>query len=262
MKFTKAAAAGNDFILIDNRKKSLSGAETDFFRDICRRRHSIGADGIILLENSSRADILYRHYNSDGRPAEMCGNGARCISRYAYEKQLTRDKLSFEINGIIYLAFCRGDSVTISFPYPKTIDPDKRIFPQSDNQEAGYINTGVPHFVVFTDNLDDLDVESEGKKYRFHPEFNHGTNVDFVEILTRKSIRVRTFERGVEAETFSCGTGAVASAILVHLKKDFLPPVEVSTQGGRMEIDWDKKKQKVLLTGKAKLIYEGELIPS
>jgi diaminopimelate epimerase len=262
MKFTKAAATGNDFILIDNRNKILSGSEQNFFRDICRRRYSVGADGIILLEDSSCADILYRHFNSDGRPAEMCGNGARCISLYACKKHLTGENLSFEINGIIYHAVCRKKSVTVTFPYPKIINLDKRIFLQPGLQEAGFIETGVPHFVVFSGDLDDLNVEKEGIRYRSHPEFRHGTNVDFVEITADRSIKIRTFERGVESETMACGTGAVASAIIAHLREGLSPPILVITKGGHLKIDWNQQKQTVSLTGPAELIYEGELIQS
>lgn len=259
MKFTKASAAGNDFILIDNRKKKLSGTEQDFFRDICRRRYSIGADGVILLESSTRADFHYRHFNSDGLPAAMCGNGARCISRFAYERNIAGAELSFEINGVIYKAICRAESITVIFPYPKSADTKMKIFPESPLREAGFINTGVPHYVIFTDDVDDVNVEEEGKKYRSHPEFKQGTNVDFVEISDGHSLKIRTFERGVEAETLACGTGAAASAVIANLKNSVSPPVRVETRGGLLEIDWDSRKKTLLLTGTADLVYEGEL---
>ncbi len=259
MKFTKMAAAGNDFILIDNRRKNVSGREKDFFRNICRRRYSVGADGVILLEKSSHADILYRHFNSDGLPAGMCGNGARCISLYAYKKKISEKRLSMEAGGEVYQADCRGDFVSVTFPYPLKIEPDKKVFPEFRGREAGFIWVGVPHFVIFTDELDRLDVETEGRKYRCHSKFEKGTNVDFVQILGKKSIKLRTYERGVEAETESCGTGAVASALYAHLLEGLSPPLQVSTRGGILEVQWDPDHKNVSLTGKAEFVYEGRL---
>jgi diaminopimelate epimerase len=260
MKFTKAVAAGNDFILIDNREKKHSGREREFFKSVCRRRFAVGADGVILLEESARADILYRHFNPDGCPAEMCGNGARCLGLYAYKKQITGASLSFEINETIYYAVCSGNAVTITFPYPELVEPYKKVFTRSDQVEAGFIHTGVPHFVLFTENLDAVDVQTEGTEYRSNPAFPQGTNVDFVQVLADGSIKIRTFERGVEAETLSCGTGAVAAAFLSHIQKGLSPPLQVRTRGGELRVDWDKHKQNVFLSGTAELVYEGEFI--
>ncbi|MFC2165571.1 diaminopimelate epimerase [Acidobacteriota bacterium] len=261
MKFIKMSAAGNDFILFDNRNGALSGGEINFFRQICERRQAIGADGIILLEKSSVADFRYRHFNSDGSLAEMCGNGARAVCYYAVSRKLVQPHHRFEIQGVVHEALVSEDKVKLSMPSPSGLETSLGIVTEDNLEEGGFIVLGVPHLVIFANNVTDVDVVNLGKKYWAHPRFKNRTNVNFVQILDSNTIRVRTFERGVEDETLSCGTGSVSSAILSHLIKGTEPPFTVQTEGGVLHVNWDDFRQTIYLSGAAKIVYEGELIP-
>lgn len=258
MKFAKMSASGNDFILFDNRKKIFKGDEQDYFRHICQRRFSVGADGVILLEQSSSTDFEYRHFNSDGHSVTICGNGARAICKYAYLKKMTGKSIVFESDGMIYHGFCSGDEVTID--HPKPIDIQKQIGVIKENyfEEGGFLIVGVPHLVIFCDNIQKVDVDKYGRKYRFHPLFDQGTNVNFVQILDKETLKLRTFERGVEGETLSCGTGAMASALICHVSKGIKNPVKIKTRGGSLTVDWDKGFSPLYLSGKAEMVFEGQ----
>jgi len=256
------AAAGNDFILFDNRGGEISGKEHGFFRQICERRQSVGADGVILLEASSVADFKYRHFNADGSLAEMCGNGARSVSYYAFSRRLVRARHTFEIQEVVYEAWVSGDKVKLGMPAPTEIQLSTGAVTEPDQEEAGFMVLGVPHLVIFVDRAADVDVTALGKKYLTHPLFKNKTNVDFVQTRDSNSIHVRTFERGVEEETLSCGTGAVSSAIFSHIIRGLAPPITVETKGGVLVVDWEDFRQTVYLSGAAKIVYEGELVPA
>jgi diaminopimelate epimerase len=260
MKFVKMSAAGNDFILFDNRNRTLSGDEKDFFRRICERRQAVGADGVILLEKSSVADFKYSHYNSDGSLAEMCGNGARSICYYAVSKKIVPPHHAFEILGVVHQAWVTEDDVKLRMPPPSEIKTGLGIVTEDFLEEGGFIVMGVPHLVIFVKKVDDIDVAKLGRKYWPHPRFCSRTNVNFVQVCNSNTIRVRTFERGVEEETFSCGTGAVSSAVLTHICRAHNPPITVKTKGGMLTVNWDDFHQAVYLSGGAKIIYEGKLI--
>jgi diaminopimelate epimerase len=261
MKFIKMSAAGNDFILFDNRNKGLSGNERGFFRKLCERRQSVGADGIILLEESRVADFKYRHFNADGSMAEMCGNGARAICYYAASKSMVGSHHTFEIMGVVHEAWVSEDEVKLSLPFPSELQLELGITTEENLEEGGFIVLGVPHLVFFVSRWDDVDVIKLGRKYWAHPHFANKTNVDFVQTCNSRTIRVRTFERGVEEETLSCGTGSVSSAILAHIVKGLAPPITVETRGGVLGVNWDNSRKEVYLSGKAKIVYEGELAP-
>jgi len=260
MKFVKLSAAGNDFILFDNRKETLTGKEKNFFRQICQRRRAVGADGVILLEESSIADFKYRHFNSDGSPAEMCGNGARAVCLYAASKDIVPSHHTFEIMGVVHQAWVSGKEIKLRMPSPTKIETSLSIVAEEGMEEGGFIVLGVPHLVIFVNKLADVDVSHLGRKYWAHPRFTSRTNVNFVQVCKSSTIHVRTYERGVEEETFSCGTGAASSAILSHIAKGLNPPVKVQTQGGVLRVNWDDFRQAVCLSGGAKIVYEGELI--
>jgi diaminopimelate epimerase len=260
MKFAKMSAVGNDFILFDNREKIFKGDERDYFRHICQRRFSVGADGVILLEQSDSADFKYRHFNSDGQSAQICGNGARAICRYAYLKKLSGKNITFEANGVLYHGSCSGDQVTVDHPEPLDVQTQIGIVNENFFEEGGFVIIGVPHLVIFCENIQTIDVNDSGKKYRDHPLFDQGTNVNFVQIMSANTLRVRTYERGVEGETFSCGTGAMASALISHLSKGIKTPVKVRTRGGKLTVDWNKGFSPLYLSGKATLVFEGQFI--
>jgi len=259
LKFYKMAAAGNDFILLDNRKQIFTGCEKSFFQKLCQRRLSIGADGIILLEESQSADFAYRHFNADGGEAEMCGNGARCICYFAVKKRIAHAAHRFEINQRLFTANCRKNSIKILFPPPENITTDLNLVQEEDLQEGGFVNTGVPHLVIFTQQLEQTAVLELGRRYRHHPFFENGVNVNFVKISSKTKIHIRTYERGVEEETLACGTGALAAAIIAYHKKYVNPPVTIVTAGGALHADWQAYYKRLSLSGTAEIIYTGSL---
>lgn len=258
--FTKISATGNDFIVIDNRNgKFHPQRDRQFFSRLCQRHVSVGADGVVLLESSEVADVKYVHINADGSIAEMCGNGSRAVVYFAHKHGIASQDLSFEISGNIYQATLNGTYATTDFIPPGKPQFKLSIVDESQIEEGGFIDTGVPHFVLFTANVDDIDVTALGKKYCHHQVFPKGTNVDFVEIVNSQTLRTRTYERGVEEETFSCGTGAVACAIIANILKKIRSPVEIHQPGGTLRVEFDNQHRKVTLGGAVEPIYEGTL---
>lgn len=260
LKFTKLSGLGNDFILFDNRQRWFSGEERDFFRKICQRRTGIGADGVILLEDSDGANFKYRHFNADGSVAEMCGNGARSICYYAVTHQIVPKNLSFEIHGAIYHAAVEGNQVRLAMPPPEKIQTEIGIISEDFLEEGGFVQVGVPHLVVFTPALDAVEVAAIGRKYRYHPFFPAGANVNFVQILDARTIRIRTYERGVEAETLACGTGSTAAVIIANLQKGLEPPVTVKNTGGDLQFTWENPAfDPIFMQGAVEMVFQGEL---
>ncbi|OSS42376.1 Diaminopimelate epimerase [Desulfurella amilsii] len=237
IEFFKMNGSGNDFILIDNREKIVENIGLkieDFVKNICKRGLSIGADGVILIENTDEpgCDFAWRFFNSDGSQAPMCGNGSRCAVRFAYLKGIISDTKTTFLTGAgkIYGEIVGINTVKVQLTKPtdyKTIN--------LDNQTMYFINTGVPHLVIFVDDLGSVDVAGLGAKYRYHDVFAPaGANVDFVNVLDNNTIAIRTYERGVEAETLACGTGATASGLISGLVRDIQTPIEVQTRSGKM----------------------------
>ncbi|MBD3415166.1 MAG: diaminopimelate epimerase [Candidatus Aminicenantes bacterium] len=258
-KFAKMTATGNDFILFDNRNIEFKGKEKDYFRRLCQRRFSVGADGVILIEESCSADFKYRHFNSDGHPVHICGNGARAACRFAYQKKIAGENITFEVNETIYHGWCSKDRVTIDHPAPQDTQTELGIIQEKTFKEGGFAIIGVPHLVIFSNHVQDVDVNELGKKYRHHPRFEKGANVNFVQVLDNHRIKVRTFERGVEGETYACGTGAMASAVISHICNGVASPVEVKTKGGDLLVKWDQGFSRLYLEGEAHLVFEGQL---
>lgn len=231
--FWKMHGGGNDFILVDNRYGAVSVYDgPELARKLCRRKYSIGADGLILIENSDRADFRWRFYNADGSEAEMCGNGARCAARFAFLTGISGPRPSFETRAGIIHAEVTDGRVRIGLSRPTNLALDIPL-------EAGgplvvhHLNTGVPHTVIFTDDIASAPVNELGPLVRFHERFRPaGTNVNFVQIHSPHRISIRTYERGVEDETLACGTGSVAGAILSFLRGSASSPVSVLTRGG------------------------------
>ena len=271
--FIKMSAGGNDFILIKNRDDrflAFSFQPSDFVKEVCQRKRSIGADGVLLLERSKSCDIKMRVFNPDGSEVEMCGNGARCVAlyvaRWAKSKiKNQKSKINIETKAGILEAEVIGDArVRLKIQDPKNLRLDFGLEVGGERLQVNYIDTGVPHVVCFVDDLDGVDVINLGKAIRYYPEFQPaGTNADFVKVIDAEIVNVRTYERGVEDETLSCGTGAVACAIIAARVGRVEPPVWVQTKGGdRLKVYFDiegDQVRNVYLEGGAKFIYEGRI---
>jgi diaminopimelate epimerase len=259
------SGTGNDFIVFDNRKEQWTGKETDFFASICRRGFSAGADGVILAERGAHAPVRMRYFNSDGREAAMCANGARCTAYFALHKGFIHENaFPMEAADGPHEAEVTGPMVRLEMSKPRDFRSGFRFDHRFGLREGGFLNTGVPHLVLFLDGpsgLDDLNVEKAAPFYRHHKLFPAGTNVNFVQKISEDEIGVRTFERGVEAETLSCGTGCVASALIAYTVLGIRPPIRISTRGGELRVDFDKAWKHVHLTGPVRMVYEGSFYP-
>ncbi len=267
--FSKMSGTGNDFIVIDHRRPLLDRSEfAAFARAVCRRKFSVGADGLILIENCDTADFQWRFYNADGSEAEMCGNGARCAARFARENKITPAKMRFlTIAGEIE-AEVKGELVKLAMTRPTDISLSPlQLVLGGGPREIYAINTGVPHAVCFVEDNHQTPVKEWGRVVRFHDSYQPaGTNANFVRITGPDALHVRTYERGVEDETMACGTGAVASAVMAGLLGRVTSPVKVTTSGGEiLTVYFTIKNQgpveleKIYLEGPAHFIYEGKL---
>jgi diaminopimelate epimerase len=265
IEFYKMSGSGNDFIIVDNRDKIVD--ETDllnFIVKVCRRKMSVGADGFILVENTEGADFKWRFFNSDGSVAEMCGNGARCVARFAYLTGIAGPEMSFETGAGIVEAQVAGESVKIKMTDPSDLKTDYTLELKDRSISVSSINTGVPHVVMITDTLDDVEVVKMGREIRFHDMFAPaGTNVNFICPIKDDTIGIRTYERGVEDETLACGTGSVAGALIMARKMKIDAPINVLTRSGvNLKIYYKEKNaayQDIYLEGDARIIYRAEL---
>lgn len=266
--FFKMTGTGNDFILIDNRKGLIDADHCgDLVRSACRHKLSVGADGMILIENDPEVDFKWRFFNADASEAEMCGNGSRCAARFAYLTGIVAKKqMSFRTLAGIIRAELLGDSVKVQMTSPHSLKLDLRPEAEGRSFKLDFINTGVPHAVCFQDGeneLESVDVQRWGRELRYHPIFQPaGTNVNFVSVMDTHHLVVRTYERGVEGETLACGTGAIASSLIAASRSRVLSPVEVKTSGGEfLTIHFDPEFKNVFLEGEAKVAYEADLWP-
>ena len=266
ISFAKLSGAGNDFVIIDNRQNIIPENETDFVRKVCARRISVGADGMLVVENSEVADFKMRYFNSDGSEVETCGNGARCIARFAYvEKIVSSSEMEFETRAGIYGAQVMKDSVKLHtgdatgmrLNFPLTL---------SDGQHTvSFVNSGVPHVVFFVDNLEKVDVVKLGRETRYHKDFQpDGTNANFVAIRDGNALDIRTYERGVEDETLACGTGCIAASIIAGAVGKAASPIVAHTRGGYLlKIYFTLGSQgakEVFLEGDARIVCKGSLL--
>jgi diaminopimelate epimerase len=264
--FTKMSGSGNDFILIDHRSKFVpEGRLADFARKVCARKMSVGADGLIFIENSERVDFRWRFFNSDGSEAEMCGNGGRCAARFAVLQGIAPVRLSFETLAGEIEAEVIDRTVKLQMIQPTGLQIDLEVSIDGQAQNLHFINTGVPHVVKIVEDVKQVPVRELGRKIRFHPRFQPaGTNANFLQVVDRAHLKVRTYERGVEDETLACGTGAVASALIGAKKNQVDSPVEVETSGGEvLKIHFQSKGtsfEKVFLEGDTRVVYEGNIL--
>ncbi len=267
--FFKMTGSGNDFIVIDNRRGIVpSDGCREFVRAACRRKLSAGADGVILIENDPECDFAWRFFNADGSEAEMCGNGARCAARFARLLGIAPyDALTFRTLAGKIRAFVDGVRVRVQMTIPQGYEPDIEVTAAERSVCVHFINTGVPHVVVFLDSPEALaqyDVFSVGRALRHHPRFAPaGTNANFVAVLDPTRLKIRTYERGVEDETLACGTGSIAAALIAAARGLVRPPVGVETQGGETLVIHFRHDAEgfrdVFLEGDARVVYEGIL---
>jgi len=258
VEFTKMVASGNDFIICQFASLPVCQLKLNrLAQTLCDRKYGVGADGLLILEKSRIADIKMRIFNADGSEAEMCGNGARCVALFSGKKKAKILTLAGVINTQVY-----GSRVKIQLTDPKEIKLNIPLKVNGRLIKVNFINTGVPHLVVFVDRLDKIDVAGIGRAIRRHVRFAPaGTNVNFVEVKNGNLIRIRTYERGVEAETLACGTGSIAAALIVALKNNLVNLVKVRTQSGEtLKVYFNNKEGKfksVWLEGSAKIVYKG-----
>lgn len=262
INFTKMVASGNDFVVIEGRKSGVTSYKS-LAQNMCDRKFGAGADGLLILDKSKKADVRMRIFNADGSEAEMCGNGARCAALYVrHASCVMRHALKIETKAGIIEAQVKADQVKIKLTQAKDLALDLPIKVNGRNLAVNFINTGVPHAVIFVQGLENIDVFGLGKAIRNHKEFSpRGTNVNFIEVLDSNSLGIRTYERGVEDETLACGTGSTASALIFALKSGAQNKINVHTKSGEiLKIYFKNDLSDVWLEGKARIVFNAEYI--
>jgi diaminopimelate epimerase len=257
MPFSKYQGTGNDFILVDNRTNAFSAISQKEIERICDRRFSIGADGFMLLNQTDGYDFEMKYFNADGKAGSMCGNGGRCIARFAYDLGIRKSSFHF---------------IASDGEHEAELDTGSNIINLKMKDVSGYqevdghfiIDTGSPHYIKFVSDAMDVDVVKDGTEIRYSEPFaKEGINVNFVEEKESDEIIVRTYERGVEDETFSCGTGVTACAIVCHHNDVGYNDVTVTTKGGKLVVKYDRsydnKYSNIWLCGPAEKAFDGKV---
>jgi diaminopimelate epimerase len=256
INFDKYEGTGNDFVMIDNRNHFFPKNDVNLIAHLCDRRFGIGADGLILLENDADTDFKMVYFNSDGNQSTMCGNGGRCLVAFAKKLNIIDDSATFmAIDGLHHAAITDGDIVSLQM---KDVD--------SVNNALNYtfLDTGSPHHVEVVSSILNLDIKTQGAAIRYSSLYGlAGANVNFVEQINDASFSIRTYERGVEDETLSCGTGATAVAIAMnYIGKTNSNTIKINVQGGKLEVSFDKKDShysNVFLKGPATFVFQGKI---
>ncbi len=268
IEFWKLQGNGNDFVLVDESDRQVIPDEmkAQFAALYCDRRFGIGGDGVLFLSGSDTADLKMRLFQPDGSEAEMCGNGLRCFAKYAFDTGRIGKTCTVEtLAGVMHVELGYADetfTAAIDLPGPRFLRKDIPATGEGEYKEniAGFevyaVNTGVPHAVIFAKEIDTIDLVKIAPEIRHHPSFPKGANVDFAEVTGKNAIRIRTFERGVEGETLSCGTGAVAAAAISVRLGFVTSPVTVETQGGDLEISIGER---TVLKGPAETVFSGQI---
>jgi diaminopimelate epimerase len=262
LHFSKYEGTGNDFIIVDNRDKIFDAKNFSMIQKLCNRRFGIGADGLLLLNRSEKYNYNMEYFNADGKPGSMCGNGGRCLAAFARRAGIITAEAVFDaIDGIHYATIKKFDVKNFNAIVKLKMNDVKNI---ERGEGFFYLNTGSPHYVKFVEDPDKTDVIAEGKKIRNNDRFREqGTNVNFITVKNDK-IYIRTYERGVENETLSCGTGAVASVLAVADKGLLNEKAEglLITKGGNLTVHFEKKEggfENVFLEGAATFVYDGKI---
>jgi diaminopimelate epimerase len=264
INFTKMHGAGNDFVLIDDREGKVPWEDHFLMAALAARRTGVGCEGVILLQHSDKADFRMRFLNPDGTEVDMCGNGSRCAAAFAHSVGACGKALTMEtMCGLLDAQLTRG-GVCVWMPEPTKKNYGLEINVGDETIRGDFLNTGVPHFVVQVPNVNSADVQGLGRALRLHPAFApEGTNVDFVSFRTPNRMTMRTYERGVEAESGACGTGAVACAVVAVETLQFTLPAKVKTSSGYdLVVDGDWRHHKctgLTLTGPVKFVFTGEI---
>lgn len=256
--FYKYQATGNDFVIIDAREENIILSKENI-KFLCHRHFGIGSDGLIIFENSDKADFSMQFFNPDGSGGMMCGNGGRSIVRFAADKGVIKDKCTFLAPDGLHSATIEGENISLKMTTPT-------LFQRFE--DGFYINTGTSHFVVFENNLEEIDIIKKGRMLRNDERFltYKGCNVNFVQEITDKNLKIQTYERGVEDLTLACGTGICAAALTYSVKKGLENSnhtINISAQGGDLQVEFEKKENNtfdnVHLIGEAKKVFEGEI---
>lgn len=256
--FYKYQATGNDFVIIDAREENIILSKENI-KFLCHRHFGIGSDGLIIFENSDKADFSMQFFNPDGSGGMMCGNGGRSIVKFAADKGVIKDKCTFLAPDGLHSATIEGENISLKMTTPTLFQAHKDGF---------YINTGTSHFVVFENNLEKIDIIKKGRALRNDERFltYKGCNVNFVEEIKDKNLKIQTYERGVEDLTLACGTGICAAALTYSVKKGLENSnhtINISAQGGNLKVEFEKKENNtfdnVHLIGEAKKVFEGEI---
>lgn len=255
--FYKYQGTGNDFVMIDNRNQFFPKENQQLVSFLCDRRFGIGADGLILLENAENYDFRMVYYNSDGKESSMCGNGGRCTVAFAKQLGIIADKTLFiATDGEHFAQIDKEGQVQLQM---------KDVADIQVNKEYIFLNTGSPHYVQLVDNLEGMNVKNEGAKIRYgHPyDEEGGTNVNFVNQLNHNTFQVRTYERGVEDETYSCGTGVTAVALaMYHTGKTNAQEIYLQTPGGNLKVFFKKEADtytNIHLCGPATFVFQSDI---
>ena len=263
--FWKMSGSGNDFILIDNRDGKIAEDEMGHLVErLCRRRESVGADGVIFVIRSDHHDFAWRFFNSDGGEVEMCGNGGRCVARFAHLKGIAGTKMTFDTLAGPVSAEVMDRIVKILMPDPRDLRMDIDLSLEEESLAVDFINTGVPHVIVQVQNIEKHPVFEQGRAIRYHPMFSpEGTNANFIKVLDQDLLQIRTYERGVEDETLACGTGSIASVLVSSARGLVISPVRVKTRGGEeLKVHFRKENghfNQVWLEGNTSIVYKAQL---
>ncbi|MBO6211883.1 diaminopimelate epimerase [Algoriella sp.] len=254
LKFFKYQGAGNDFVMIDDRQQTFP-ISTKLINRLCDRHFGVGADGLILLQNDKEFDFKMVYFNSDGNESTMCGNGGRCIIRFANDLDVASENMTFTAIDGLHHGIVDNNVIRLQM-----IDVDE----VEDHDHYLFMNTGSPHHVEFVEKVDDVDVYNRGKEIRNgSPYFEKGSNVNFVEVMPDNNLRIRTYERGVENETLACGTGITAAAISAYVKNLVdKKSIEIKALGGDLSVNFEENNHKfvnVWLNGPAVKVFEGEI---
>lgn len=264
IRFWKMHGAGNDFVLVDDRALSFPAQDPDFVRHVTGRRLGVGSEGLILIQPSTGAHFRMRFFNPDGNEVDMCGNGARCVARLAHDLGVAPAHMRFDTGAGLLEAEVAGARVKLTMTPPTDWRLERRLALPSGECAYGFVNSGVPHVVVRVEDLDAVDVARMGAAIRYHADFApRGTNANFIAVTGPQSLRIRTYERGVEAETLACGTGIVASALVASRMGWVTPAVQVTCASGdvlevgcRLTADGARD---VTLLGPAEYVFEGTI---
>ena len=258
LNFYKYQGTGNDFVMVDNRQQVLSKNDTTLIKSLCDRKFGIGADGLILLENSDSLTDDFRmvYFNADGRESSMCGNGGRCIVAFAAYLEIITAKTTFSAIDGFHEAVIESDLVGLKMSDVSEI---------KKKENFTFLNTGSPHHVIFAERVKEMDIVKKGAAIRYSEEYSGkgGTNVNFAEVIAENTIKVRTYERGVEGETLSCGTGVTAVALAAYqrgLTKE--KTVHLETPGGHLSVSFEPSAEgyrEIWLTGPAKMVFKGKI---